>query len=232
MSHWTIRTQEADISPFYRGKWQQRKSGLAHWTGWNPSVRLQAQGPLPCETASYSERLCLVTFASHTKIYPLLSLPWAPATGRPWRSPDVQVTQAALQPSAAVPPTRGVTVWASGREPASGTASLLGHQNWSPSSEMSSPSHCNPPWSPQGSSVVTRGPFGDRQSGPRTAHCLGHKRISVPTRHSSCRGFSLLTTQHSVIAEDEAIATQSFGFIETMDLHGPRFPQVSHYFLK
>lgn len=145
----------------------------------------------------------------------------------PWCPGDTS-SFAAVRRSA----TRGVTVWASGREPASGTASLLGHQNWSPSSEMSSPSHCNPPWSPQGSSFVTRGPFGDRQSGPRNAHCLGHKRISVPTRHSSCRGFSLLTTQHSVIAEDEAIATQSFGFIETMDLHGPRFPQVSHYFFK
>ena len=90
---------------------------------------------------------------------------------------------------------------------------------------FSSPGHWNLPLSPQGSSFVTRGCFGDRQSGPRNAHCLGLERILVPTRLSSCYAFSLLTTQRSVIAEDEAIATQSFGFIETMDLDGPRFPQ-------
>lgn len=104
MSHLTIRTQEADISPFYRGKWQQRKSGLAHWTGLEPECQTSAQGPLPCETASVQWaalfcHLCL----THSKICPLLSLPWAPATGRPWRSPDVQVTQAASQLSAAGP---------------------------------------------------------------------------------------------------------------------------------
>ena len=57
------------------------------------------------------------------------------------------------------------------------------------------------------------------------------ERILVPTRLSSCYAFSLLTTQRSVIAEDEAIATQSFGFIETMDLDGPRFPQSATTFL-
>ena len=116
-------------------------------------------------------------------------------------------------------------------EPGSGMASLLGPQSWNPSSEMSSPGHWNLPLSPQGSSFVTRGCFGDRQSGPRNAHCLGLERILVPTRLSSCYAFSLLTTQRSVIAEDEAIATQSFGFIETMDLDGPRFPQSATTFL-
>lgn len=149
-------------------------------------------------------------------------------TGRPWRSPDGQVTKqlgnCLLQFHAQC--HRLV----SQAEPGSRMASLLGPQSWNPSSEMSSLRHWNLPLSPQGSSFVTRGWFGDRQSGPRNAHCLGHERIfSVPTRHSSCRGFSLLTTQRSVIA-DEAIATQSFGFIETMDLDGPRFPQSATTF--
>lgn len=102
MSHLTIRTQEADISPFYRGKWQQRKSGLAHWTGLEPECQTPSPGPSALRN-SLSTVSGFVTFASHTKIYPLLSLSWAPATGRPWRSPDVQVTQAALQLSAAGP---------------------------------------------------------------------------------------------------------------------------------
>ena len=78
---------------------------------WNPSVWLQAQGPLPCKAASIKwVVLFFLTFVIHSEeelVQSKGSFQFTclghTAKVRPWRSPDVQMTQVALQLPAVVP---------------------------------------------------------------------------------------------------------------------------------
>ena len=73
------------LAPFYRGKWQQRKSGWAHWTGLEPECQTPSPGPFALQNSlSKWAVLLFVTFASHSQRY-ILSFhsPGPPVTGRP-----------------------------------------------------------------------------------------------------------------------------------------------------
>lgn len=66
MSHLTIRTQKTDISPILQREMATESQAWPTEQGWNPIVRLQAQGPVPCKTASVSEQFCFLSPLPHT----------------------------------------------------------------------------------------------------------------------------------------------------------------------